>query len=159
MATAWDTFNSYLETGSQTITNFFSPPKPKNARETRFKNGMGFDWYPKGVGVEVVGRAPMPPKYKNQFELDRANQADTYGNATRRIVIPRGKDFAGVAPEALGLTATGTIPLANIDDLRADFTTKDSYLNNAGWASAVAAIQVLDSRSFRKEANDTIENH
>jgi hypothetical protein len=145
--TAKDVYES-VNTALEDATGWFSQfvkPKPTNVDDYRASTGLGIPQFPKGSGVQVNGRAPVPKTQNMGRSLDKQNTAIKFDNATRNLVIPRNKNYAGVSPDAIGVAPSGQIILSSLQDERVVFGTKN---NPSGWASAVATFRNIDSGDF-----------
>ena len=141
---SYDGFNTALEDATSFVSGFFQP-KPQNLDQYVKDSGIGIQQFPKGSGVEINGSAPMRPNPERAKRAAGTNNATQFDNATRRLVIPRGASYAGVAPEAIGIAPSGSIILASIQDERARFGSNN---NASGWATAVASYKSLDSGAY-----------
>jgi len=145
--TAKDVYES-VNTALEDATGWFSQfvkPKPKNLDDYRASTGLGIPQFPKGSGVQVNGRMPTPKTPGLGRKLDKQNTAIKFDNATRNLVIPRNKDYAGVAPDAIGVAPAGSIILSSLQDERVSFGSRN---NASGWSSAVASFRNIDSGEF-----------
>jgi hypothetical protein len=146
----YESVNTALEDSVGWFSQFVKP-KPKNLDDYRASTGLGIPQFPKGSGVQVNGRMPVPQTPGMGRSLDRQNTAIKFDNATRNLVIPRNKDYAGVSPDAIGVAPSGQIILSSLQDERVAFGTHN---NSSGWSSAVASFRNIDSGDFtsnRKE--------
>jgi len=141
---AYEGLNTALEDATSFVSGFFQP-KPQNVSEYRKDTGLGIQQFPKGSGVQINGLTPIKPNEAQAKRAQGVNTATQFDNATRRLVIPRGKNYAGVAPDAIGIAPAGSIILASIQDERAKFGSNN---NASGWATAVASYKSLDSGSY-----------
>jgi hypothetical protein len=151
--TAKDVYES-VNTALEDATGWFSQfvkPKPKTLDDYRASTGLGIPQFPKGSGVQVNGRMPIPATQGLGRKLDKQNTAIKFDNATRNLVIPRNKDYAGVSPDAIGVAPSGQIILSSLQDERVSFGSRN---NASGWNTAVASFRDIDSGDFtsnRKE--------
>jgi hypothetical protein len=140
----YESVNTALEDATGWFSQFVKP-RPKNIDDYRASNGLGIPQFPKGSGVQVNGLMPVPETPGMGRKLDKQNTAIKFDNATRNLVIPRNKNYAGVAPDALGVAPSGQVILSSLQDERVLFGTRN---NNSGWSQAVASYRDIDSGSF-----------
>jgi hypothetical protein len=141
---AYDGINTAIEDATGWFSQFLKK-NPSNVEEYSQQTGVGVIQFPKGSNMESTGRAPMGYKPGAGRKLDAQNTAIKYDNATKRLVIPRDQNYAGIAPSAVGISPSGQIILTSLQDERVRFGTTN---NNSGWASAVADLKGLDSSDF-----------